>query len=138
MPGVRSLTLQQYYGHPQNQFWKLIAALLGVKEWKDYEHKKRTILKHKIALWDVVDSCLREGSMDAAIKEAMVNDFPALLKKYPRIKVIFCDSGTAYKIFKHHYKEFPIPVLPLPSPSPAYTLAFAKKLAGWKVILKYL
>jgi hypoxanthine-DNA glycosylase len=138
MPSVRSLQTQQYYGHPQNQFWKLIAELLGVKKWKDYAHKKETILKHGIALWDVLDSCLREGSMDAAIREHRVNDLEAFLKKYPRIKVIFCDSGTAFKLLQKKYKVLPVPVFVLPSPSPAYTIPFKTKLSAWTKILDYL
>jgi len=138
MPSVRSLQTQQYYGHPQNQFWKIIAALFKVKEWRDYEHKKATILQHKIALWDVIGSCRREGSADAKIKVAQINDFDTFLKKYPRIRAISCDSGIAYRLLMRSYPNLNRPVLQLPSPSPAHTVAFAKKLAQWKKILRFL
>ncbi len=138
MPSVRSLETGQYYGHPQNQFWKIIAALFNIREWRDYDHKKSTLLKHKIALWDVIDSCERKGSADANIKEARVSDLHALLKTHPNIQVVFCDSGTAFKLLKRFCPELPRPVKTLPSPSSAYTLAFNKKLAQWQEILKYL
>jgi hypoxanthine-DNA glycosylase len=138
MPSVRSLKLQQYYGHPQNQFWKIIAALFDVAEWKDYGHKKRVILGHKIALWDVIDSCERAGSADANIKEARVSDLHGLLKKYPNIQVVFCDSGTAFKLLMRYCPDLPRPVFQLPSPSPAYTIPYQTKLKQWKAVLKWL
>jgi len=138
VPGGRSLELGQYYGHPQNQFWTIMAALLGVSRWKDYAHKKRALLKHRIALWDVIDSCERKGSMDANIRNHLVNDLPALLKKFPRLKVIFCDSGTAHKMLRRHYPVLPVPVFPLPSPSSAHAIPLKRKLTRWKKILEHL
>lgn len=68
IPGVKSLEKQQYYGHPQNKFWKIIFELLNEDFTGDYGEKIRMLKKHRIALWDVIDSCERKGSLDSEIK----------------------------------------------------------------------
>ena len=75
MPGVRSLQLQQYYGHPQNRFWPLLALLLGYEKVPDaYAEKKQMLLDNRIALWDVLGYCQREGSLDSDITGEQPND----------------------------------------------------------------
>ncbi len=82
MPGIKSLQAQEYYAHPQNQFWKIMTALLGFELPLTYMHKKKMLLKNNIALWDVIASCRREGSLDSNIRHIRLNDFEGLFKKY--------------------------------------------------------
>jgi hypothetical protein len=75
-PGVASLVKAQYYGHPQNHFWRLVGAVIEEPLAEmDYEARKRTLLKHHIGLWDVIDACRREGSLDSNIRDPRHNDF---------------------------------------------------------------
>jgi len=70
-PGVASLVKAQYYGHPQNHFWRLVGAVIEEPLAEmDYEARKRTLLKHRIGLWDIIDTCAREGSLDSNIRDA--------------------------------------------------------------------
>ena len=89
MPGVTSLEQQQYYAHPQNRFWPLMARLLEEPAVPlVYEERLQMLLRHHIALWDSLDTCDRDGSLDSAIKNEQGNDFTALLAKYPKIETI--------------------------------------------------
>ena len=85
MPGDRSLRLQQYYGHAGNHFWKLIYTLFGEPLEPEYEARKLFLLAHEIALWDVLESCTCEGSLDSNIKNEVVNDFAAFYEQHPGI-----------------------------------------------------
>lgn len=124
MPGIRSLTLQQYYGHPQNRFWPLMTTLLGFPVVPDrYEQRLQMLLEKHIALWDVLAACERDGSLDAAITKERSNDFPALFRQYPHIKKV-CFNGTkAFQSFKKHQSPLlaqpGITYFELPSTSPA-------------------
>lgn len=140
VPGVKSWEMKQYYAHPQNQFWKIIFDLFDKEFTSDYETKKHLVLDNKLALWDVIDTCYREGSLDSAIQNQETHDIEKLLKQYPKIKVIFCNGKVAFKnLQKIVSKENTIQIFPLPSTSPAYaSMHYAKKLENWKVILKYL
>ena len=140
IPGVQSLEKQQYYGNARNQFWEIIYTLLGATPDSDYADKKLFLLNNSIALWDVIDSCCREGSLDSDIKNERVNDFGSLFKIYPNIKAVFFNGQKAYKIFKKKVglnfadKKF----YNFPSTSPAYTLALDKKIESWKDLLNEL
>lgn len=139
IPGVKSLEKQQYYGHPQNKFWKIIFELLNEDFTEDYGEKIRMLKKHHIALWDVIDSCERKGSLDSEIKNEEANQIPELLEKYPNIQTIFCNGGKSYKnAQKILGKHFKIPVFLLPSTSPLHTISFEKKLEEWRRIKTYL
>ena len=93
MPGAASLKAQQYYAYPQNRFWRLMAYLLeGGEPPQDYAARLQMLLRHRIALWDSIASCEREGSLDSAIRAAKPNDFTALLVHYPRLST-FCLNG---------------------------------------------
>ena len=84
MPGAASLRAQQYYAYPQNRFWRLMAYLLENSEPPEaYEARLRMLLRHRIALWDSIASCEREGSLDSAIRAAKPNDFTALRASPP-------------------------------------------------------
>ncbi|MCK5083316.1 MAG: DNA-deoxyinosine glycosylase [Candidatus Omnitrophica bacterium] len=138
MPGARSLEAGEYYAYQQNQFWKIMAKLLHYGLPVTYAQKKKMLLKNRIALWDVVASCTREGSLDSNIRNVKANDLDGLLKKYTNIRAIFCNGNTAFKFFKEGHAGCPVPVLLLPSTSPAHTKPLAWKAAQWERILKVL
>ncbi len=118
-PSVESITRGENYGHPRNRFWPVMAALLGEPCPALYEDKKAMLLRHGIALWDIVHTCSREGSLDSAIRDVEANDIPALLHQCPLIKAIALNGSTAYRLFLRHIGRIDgITLLQLPSTSP--------------------
>ena len=139
VPGVKSLEMQQYYAHPQNQFWKIMFHLFDEEFSLDYQERIDLLRKNKIALWDVIESCERKGSLDTEIKNEIDNNIPQLIESHPNIKTIFCNGQKCYKnLIKILGKNFKIPILVLPSTSPLHTVKFEEKLENWKVIKDYL
>ena len=139
VPGVKSLEMQQYYAHPQNQFWKIVFELIGEDFSKDYETRIETIRKNNIALWDVIDTCEREGSLDTKIRNEEHNDITKILNDHPSISVIFCNGQKSFKNLKKILgKESEIPVFVLPSTSQLHTISFDKKLKEWEIIKTFL
>ncbi|MFP7655513.1 DNA-deoxyinosine glycosylase [Chryseobacterium proteolyticum] len=139
IPGVKSLEKQQYYAHPQNKFWKIIFELLHEKFTEDYAVRIETLKKHHIALWDVIDSCERKGSLDSEIRNEEANQIEELLEQYPNITAIFCNGGKSYKnLQKVLGKNYRLPVILLPSTSPLHTISLEKKLEGWSKIMEFL
>jgi TDG/mug DNA glycosylase family protein len=139
MPGLKSLKFQQYYAHPQNQFWKFMGDIYGANPSLPYEERLRILKEHGIAVWDVVQACQRQGSMDADIKNEVVNDFEAFFQRHPTIRRVVFDSLTAEKI----YNKRVLPMLTknlqyarVPSPSPAHArMSYTAKLARWREVL---
>lgn len=139
IPGVKSLEKQEYYGHPQNKFWKIIFELFNEEFSEDYTEKIKILKKNHIALWDVIDSCERKGSLDSEIKNEEANPILELLEKHQKISAIFCNGGKSFKILQQILgKNFKIPIIQLPSTSPLHTISFEKKLENWKIIKNYL
>lgn len=137
MPSVRSLEKAQYYGHPRNQFWPLIFALWGLPSPEQYDERISFIKEKHIALWDVLESCQRQGSMDANIKAPKPNDIPALLKRQPEIRTLCFNSQNAEKLFHRLLKEKiegNYRYITLPSSSPARAMRFEQKLAQWRAV----
>ena len=99
-PSPKSREMAFYYGHPQNRFWPMMAALTGepVPKREDIEAKKQIILRHGLALWDTLESCTITGASDASIRDVVPNDIAALLQKVP-IEAVFCNGATAYRIY---------------------------------------
>ncbi|SDJ13644.1 DNA-deoxyinosine glycosylase [Chryseobacterium jejuense] len=139
IPGVKSLEMQQYYAHPQNKFWKIILELLNEYFTEDYSKRMEIIKKHHIALWDVIDSCERKGSLDSEIKNEEANQIDALLEEYPNVKAIFCNGGKSYKnLQKLLGKNYKLPIFLMPSTSPLHTISFERKFEEWKKVLEFL
>ncbi|AZA77250.1 DNA-deoxyinosine glycosylase [Chryseobacterium sp. G0186] len=139
IPGVKSLEKQQYYAHPQNKFWKIILELLNEEFTEDYPARLEILKKHHIALWDVIDSCERKGSLDSEIKNEEANQIAELLDKHPNIKAIFSNGGKSFKsLQKLLGKNYKLPIFLLPSTSPLHTISFERKLEEWKQILEFL
>lgn len=137
-PGVRSLQAQQYYGHPQNQFWKILQAIWpsspdGICA-SSYEYRSAWLLERGLGVWDVYASCQREGSLDTAIRNAVVNDFAAL--RLPQLQAIAHNGGESYK-HARHTQTLGVPVYKLPSTSPANaSWTFERKLAAWREVME--
>lgn len=139
IPGVKSLEKQEYYGHPQNKFWKIICEILNEDFTTVYQEKLKILKKNHIAVWDVLDSCERKGSLDSEIKNEETNAIEDLLSRYPNISAIFCNGGKSFKILQNILGEnYKIPIYLLPSTSPLHTISFEKKLESWQVISRYL
>lgn len=142
MPSQKSLQKTEYYGNPQNKLWEIIYALFDETVDVDYEKKKDFLLKHHIALWDVLDSCEREGSSDSKIKKPVPNDFESLLGHHPNIKSIFFNGQKAQELFMKlvlsKLAQKHIFLSRLPSTSPAHAIKFGEKLKAWQVILDHL
>jgi hypoxanthine-DNA glycosylase len=134
-PSAASLAAQQYYAHRQNQFWRILGAILDSPlVGMGYTARAETVKSAGIAIWDVYAECSREGSLDSAIREAAPNDFRSLKMLAPDLRRVCCNGKSAAKA---------APVLVamgygidiLPSTSPAYTLAFERKLGLWSAAL---
>lgn len=137
MPGVESLRLQQYYANPRNQFWKIIYSLFNSEPNPNYEERISFIKSKRIAIWDVIENCYREGSLDSNIREEKVNDFSVLVEAFPNIKTVLFNGGKAYETYKKWIGFGTIPNLSfhkLTSSSPANTKKYEEKLREWVVI----
>jgi len=139
MPGTKSLELQQYYGHSRNNFWRFMFEILDEKFSDDYETRKLILLKHNVALWDVLQFCDRIGSLDSAIKNEISNDFNSFLKNHPNIKTIVFNGQKAAALFKKNVQlNKTYHLITLPSTSPANAgRTFESKLNEWKTILEH-
>jgi hypoxanthine-DNA glycosylase len=138
MPGVQSLIRNQYYGHPQNNFWRLVAAVFDEEVPTDYSQKKQMLLRNKIAVWDVLQACERPGSLDSAIVKEVPNDFTSFLDEHPNITIIAFNGQKAAAFFKKHVRlnrDYRLVTLPSTSPANAGK-TFEQKLEEWKVIRK--
>ena len=107
MPGEESLRKAQYYAFPQNAFWRIAGALFGFDPALPYAKRLAGLKKAHVALWDVVGTCRREGSLDSSIKDAVPNDLPALLARCPRLKLAACNGGASYAALRRFFPEFP-------------------------------
>lgn len=143
LPGRKSLEMQQYYAHPQNAFWKLIAAIFAFDAGMPYARRVRTLTAHRIALWDVLAAAERPGSLDSSIvhASARVNDFAAFFRAHPRIRRVFFNGRKAEDLFCRYalpdlgHEFAAIRYESLPSTSPAHAgMTFARKLEMWRRI----
>jgi double-stranded uracil-DNA glycosylase len=141
MPGRASLAANQYYAHPRNAFWSLMGRLFAFDSAQDYPARVKALNDFGIAVWDVLASCQRPGSLDSAIAKNSVvtNDLIGFLAAHRLIGHIFFNGGTAEKLFHRHIMPTPatnnLRLIRLPSTSPAHAaLGFAQKLAAWRAI----
>lgn len=146
MPGVASLEALQYYAHPRNAFWPIMAELFGIDHHADYDVRIRQLEKQPLILWDTLRACHRPGSLDSNIdsSSASANDFPGLLEQYPQIRAILFNGATS----EQYFRRLVVPCLPdrseldllrMPSTSPANAgMNFEQKLAAWRRLLDYL
>lgn len=143
LPGQRSLQMQQYYAHPHNAFWRLMATIFEAEGSLTYTRRVQLLEKNGIAVWDVLEAAERPGSLDSSIvhASALVNDFAKFFRAHARIRRVFFNGRKAEEM----YRRFVLPRLGeefsyiryhgLPSTSPAHAgMTFAKKLDSWSRI----
>lgn len=144
MPGGASLQAQQYYAHPRNAFWPIMGRLFGASSDLAYQERQRILLDHGVAVWDVLASCIRPGSLDADIQSDSLqpNDFPGFFRNHPQITRVFFNGAKAAQL----YRRLVLPTLPghgdrdrqLPSTSPAHAaMSFEDKLQKWHLIADF-
>ncbi|MDO8251904.1 MAG: DNA-deoxyinosine glycosylase [Rhodoferax sp.] len=138
-PSAASLARQQYYAHPQNQFWKILQAIwpsspLDISV-DSYEKRSNWLLDRGLGVWDVYATCERQGSLDAAIRHAEVNDFIGLARRCPQLRAIAHNGGESFRHAKYT-AALGLPVYKLPSTSPANaSWSFERKLAAWREVV---
>jgi TDG/mug DNA glycosylase family protein len=134
-PGAASLQAAQYYAHPRNAFWPIMAALLGEADLttQPYAERLQALRRRRVALWDAVAACQRKGSLDTAIEAAEPSDLPHLVARLPELRAIACNGALAHKQTLLALGEPGMPVLRLPSTSPAHAgRSLADKIAIWR------
>lgn len=143
MPGKASLAAGEYYAHPRNHFWPIMGELVGARPSLTYEERLRVLKSSGIALWDVLKSCIRNGSLDAHIEDASVipNDFDAFFLRHPNIAHLFFNGAKAEQCFRRHVQPLlqplPLQCRRLPSTSPANAGApYEKKLEAWRAVMQ--
>ena len=143
MPGRKSLAARQYYAHRQNAFWRIVGGLLAVQPLAPYRKRICALKTARIALWDVLRSCTRDGSMDAGIDRdsEIANDFRAFFRSHRQISHVFFNGAKAAASFRR--KVLPglevrtLRYIQLPSTSPANaSIAYERKRQAWRQILK--
>jgi hypoxanthine-DNA glycosylase len=135
MPSVMSLSAQEYYANPRNAFWKITGEIVGFAADGPYDDRTAALKAHGIAVWDVLRSCRRVGSLDSAVEpDSMVaNDFGQLFERHPGITRVFFNGAAAEKNFTRLVRgALGLRYQRLPSTSPAQTMRYADKLAAWR------
>lgn len=141
MPGLASLAAGQYYAYPRNAFWPLMSRLLDMPPDLDYPARVAALSRAHIAVWDVLHSCRRRGSLDSAIEDdsLLPNDLAGFLADHPAVSHIFFNGAKAESCFRRHVRlpeaSRDIGLTRLPSTSPAHAgRSFAEKLAAWQAV----
>lgn len=142
LPGDQSLRQQQYYAHPQNQFWRILYDCFDETPEDDYAARLRFVEKQGIAIWDVLASAARQGSLDTAIKGGVPNDFVRFFTDHTHIQAIGFNGLKAHALFAHHFGRgnsallAEISLTVLPSTSPAATRMYRDKVKSWRVFFE--
>jgi hypoxanthine-DNA glycosylase len=133
LPGEVSLARGQYYAHPQNQFWRLIGAVIGADlAAAAYPDRLAALRRAGVGLWDVVKTASRVGSLDAHIRDPAPNALAELAARLPALRAIAFNGEKAWKIGSAQFQDDgPLKLIRLPSSSPAHTLAFDRKRDAW-------
>ncbi len=138
LPGEASLAAQHYYAHPQNQFWRLLGDALGEPlATLAYDERLARLAARGVALWDVVGSAHRMGSLDSALRHVTVNPLAAFVAEQPQLQAIGFNGKTAARIGRRALSHCALETIDLPSSSAAYTAAFADKAARWQALAKF-
>lgn len=136
-PSIKSLRHTEYYGNPQNHFWKIMEALFGIDPTLPYPARIERVKENHIALWDVVGSCVRPGSADARISGAAFNDIAGFARARPTLQLIALNGSTAARFYSRSAGDIAVPSVTLPSTSPANArMTIQDKIRCWSVILE--
>ncbi len=143
LPSQLSLQKQQYYGNPQNKFWQLMGELFAAGPELPYAERVDRLAACGVAVWDVLQSSVRPGSMDSAIEQstAVANDFPTFFAQQPDIRVVCFNGQKAAQLFARlvapgldaHCKTLRFQTLPSTSPAHA-SMSFEEKLERWSIL----
>lgn len=135
-PSVKSRENAFYYGHPQNRFWRVLAAVFGEDTPSDIPGKQALLLRHSIALWDVIAACDIEGSSDASVKNAVPVDIARIMQAAP-IRRVICNGALAAKLYRRHLQPLTgIEAVAAPSTSPANAAWSLERLTeAWRALL---
>ena len=136
-PSTASLAAQQYYAHPQNQFWRILGAVLDQPlQEMDYAVRIEAVQAAGIAIWDVFASCERAGSLDTAIRDAVPNPLAELQESAPALRRVCFNGRTAARRLRE-VEALGFEAMVLPSTSPAHAgMGFDEKLARWRAALQ--
>jgi hypoxanthine-DNA glycosylase len=140
MPSEASLAAGQYYAFRHNQFWRIAGEICGFAPDAPYAARKAGLKRKRIALWDVLESCVRPGSLDSSIREdsILVNDFAGFLARHPHIRRVCFNGRKAESAWRRHVaptlpKSLDIEYRLLPSTSPAHAgMSYRSKLRAWR------
>jgi TDG/mug DNA glycosylase family protein len=143
MPGKRSLRASQYYAHPRNLFWKIVGRILDFDPTSPYENRIARLVSADLALWDVLQSCTRESSLDSDIDSSTMvpNGFAAFFAGHPHIQRVCFNGARAESLFMRHVQPglsvgLRIDYVRLPSTSPANaSVSASEKERAWNAIL---
>lgn len=139
MPGIASLEAGQYYAHPRNAFWPIMGRLFGAGPAMPYAERTARLQSQGVAVWDVLQLCVREGSLDANIRDEVPNDFAAFFAGHPGIVRVLLNGGKAAASFRKHAAHLLPPAaqtIAVPSTSPAHAArSLDQKLSLWRAAL---
>ena len=134
-PSVLSLERSEYYGNPKNRFWAVMEELFAIPAALPYPERTLRLTGERIALWDVLRGCTREGSADSRIRNPVPNDIAGFVRAHPTIRLVALNGSTAGRLY-HRFAELPgIPSVILPSTSPANAaVTFGEKVNRWEIV----
>jgi TDG/mug DNA glycosylase family protein len=134
-PSRQSLEKNEYYGNPQNHFWHIIEALFNIDRHLPYAVRISRLTVHRIALWDILSGCCRDGSADAQIRKPVFNDLAAFFREHPAIRLVALNGSTAGRYYHQMTISTQVPAVILPSTSPANArVSLPEKVKAWSVI----
>lgn len=142
LPGEASLAAQRYYAHPRNLFWSLMGEVIGedLVGMADYDDRLKSLLRHRVGLWDVVAEATRPGSLDSAIVDPHENDLLSLVRSLPDLRAVAFNGGTSAKVGMRQLEPVAeqLALIRLPSSSPAYAGRMELKRSAWTALKGFL
>lgn len=131
-PSIKSIENGFYYAHSQNQFWKILSQISGYPI-NNRDQKIWLLKETKIGLWDMIESCQRENSLDSSLEDEKINDISTLLERYPSIEKVAFTGRKSQALFETHFFHLDIKMIYLPSPSSAYAkMSIEQKVSAYK------
>jgi TDG/mug DNA glycosylase family protein len=136
-PSRQSLEKKEYYGSPQNHFWRIIEALFNIDRHLSYALRISRLTEHRIALWDILSGCCSDGSADVLIREPVFNDLAGFPRAHPAIHLVALNGITAGRYYHQMTVSMQVPAMILPSTSPANArVPLTEKVKAWSIIRK--